>query len=146
LFWDDDKEDRASAEQFTLAVDSLSNRRSINRLQLVGLFGNLVIWGIVIFFPFYVYRLFDLSWAISNKLGAGILGIPLMLTVFSVYSIFRRRMPNLEDQKLESEMMASFGYQEQATKRWRIWIFSFVIGIINTFLLVSIDFILTNRR
>jgi ABC-type antimicrobial peptide transport system permease subunit len=78
-----------------------------------------------------------LIFGLSDKLGISILGFPFGFGLFTAYCLCRLKFPDIEDTKnLESEMMASFNYQSHSTKRWFIWLFSILFGVINVILLV----------
>ena len=75
-----------------------------------------------------------------------ILGVPLGLGLFAAYCLLRIRFPDVEDNKnLASEMMASFTYQADSTRRWYIWLFSIVAGLANVALLILADLYLSGQ-
>jgi hypothetical protein len=81
-----------------------------------------------------------LIFGLSDKLGISILGFPFGFGLFTAYCLCRLKFPDIEDTKnLESEMRASFNYQSHSTKRWFIWLFSILFGVINVILLGSVE-------
>ncbi|MBX7172133.1 MAG: hypothetical protein K1X72_14305 [Pyrinomonadaceae bacterium] len=142
MFFENEKENEKIANNFSKVVDSMTNKQIIWRFLLIGLSVNFLFWLAVLLIPELIYKGFHLVNIVSDKLSKGLLGIPLMLTTFTVYAIFRLKLPNIEDQKLDSELMASYAYQAQSTKRFWVWIISFMVGIINTLLLIMTDLVL----
>jgi hypothetical protein len=66
-----------------------------------------------------------------------VLGIPFGFGLYLTYCIFRLRLPDIEDNtRLDSEVMASFAYQKESTKRWFVWLFSVLGGVVNVLLLI----------
>ncbi|MEK7724213.1 MAG: hypothetical protein AAB336_07705 [Acidobacteriota bacterium] len=139
MFQEDRKTDEAIAKNFSSVVDSMADRRVLWRLFLIGILANSLIWMAVLLMPEMVYKGFNLISVVSDKLGKALLGIPLFFTAFTVYALFRFKFPDIEEQKLESEMMSTFVYQANSAKRFWIWISSITFGIINTALLVVAD-------
>ncbi|HSK73854.1 MAG TPA: hypothetical protein VK892_19305 [Pyrinomonadaceae bacterium] len=96
--------------------------------------------------PKLVYESFSLIFGLSDKLGISLLGFPFGFGLFIAYCLARLKFPDIEDNKnLESDMMASFSYQANSTKRWFIWLFSILAGVINVILLVLVTLLLNNQ-
>lgn len=139
MFREDRKTDEAIAKNFTSVVDSMADRNFLWRLFLIGILTNFLIWSAIFLMPEKIYQGFSLVSSLSDKLGIGLLGIPLFLTAFTVYALFRFKFPDIEEQKLDSEMMSTYSYQKHSAKRFWIWIGSISIGVVNTLLLIFAD-------
>jgi hypothetical protein len=139
MFREDSKRDAEIAKDFSYVVDSMADKKVIKRLILIGVLTNLLIWFAVFLMPERIYQGFSLISGLSDKIGLGLLGIPLMFTAFTVYGFFRLKFPDIEEQKLDSEVMSTFAYQKHSAKRFWIWVGSFAVGVINTGLLVLAD-------
>ena len=139
MFREDSKRDTEIAKNFSKAVDSMADRNILRRFLLIGVLTNFLIWSAVFLMPEKIYQGFSLVSSMSDKIAIGLLGIPLFFTAFTVYALFRLKFPDIEEQKLDSEMMSTFAYQRNSAKRFWIWIGSFSVGIINTILLIVAD-------
>ena len=139
MFQEDSKRDAKIAANFTTVADSMSDRKALQILILIGVLANLLIWFAVLMMPEKIFQAVYLISSLSNKIGLGILGIPLLFTSFTVYWLFRLKFPDIEEHDLDSEMMSTFTYQANSAKRFWIWIGSFSVGIINTLMLVIAD-------
>lgn len=139
MFWENEKEDPQIAQNFSKVVDSMADRNLLRRFRLIGFLTNCLVWSAVFLMPETIYKGFNLVNAFSNKLSLGLLGIPLIFTTFTIYGLFRLKFPDIEEQKLDSEMMSTFAYQANSAKRFWIWVGSFAVGIVNTLLLIFAD-------
>lgn len=139
MFWENEKEDTKIAKNYTAIVDSMAERKVLWRFFLIGILTNFLLWSAVFLMPEKIYQGFTLVSGLSDKLGMGLLAIPLFFTAFTVYSLFRFKFPDIEEQNLDSEMMSTFAYQSKSAKRFWIWVGSFAVGVINTGLLVLTD-------
>lgn len=139
MFWENEKEDTRIAKNYTAIVDSMEYRKMLWRLFLIGILTNFLLWSAVFLMPEKIYQGFTLVSGLSDKLGIGLLAIPLFFTAFTVYSLFRFKFPDIEEQKLDSEMMSTFAYQKNSAKRFWIWVGSFATGTVNTLMLIFAD-------
>ena len=69
-----------------------------------------------------------------------VFGIGMWLT----YAVFRLKFPVIEEQRLDAEVMGSFAYQSNSTKRWMVWVLSAVGGLVNVGLLVAVAMALSD--
>lgn len=116
-------------------VEALGYRQNIFRLLTFSAMVNLLIWVVAILFADRVYTV--MSYVVPDKIAAIVLGIPFAAGMFMAYCLFRLKMPTIEDNKhLDSDMMASFAYQSDSTKRWLVWIVSVVAGVVNVAILI----------
>jgi len=143
MFWNDEEADERLAGNLNKVVDGIADKRNLIRLLLLCGFANLAIWLCVIIFPAAVRDAFNLVNEVSDKISKVTLAFPFGLGLFFAYSLFRLKFPVIEEQKLDSDMMASFQYQAHSLKRWWIWIFSVVAGILNVLLLIALDVFLS---
>lgn len=139
MFGENEKEDTKIARNFSKAVDSMADRMILRRFLLIGVLSNFLIWSAVFLMPEMIYKGFSLVNTFSNKLSLGLLGIPLIFTTFTIYALFRLKFPDIEEQRLDSEIMSSHTYQINSGKRYIIWVCSFSVGIVNTILLIFAD-------
>ena len=149
MFWEtkkSEKENEKIAASYSQIVEDLGNRRFLFRFLWICLAGNIVIWLCVLLLPNLVYKVFSSIFDSSDKIAVILLGFPFGFGLFSAYCLARLKFSDIEDNKnLESEMMASFNYQSHSTKRWFVWLFSILIGIINVALLVLTTLFLNDR-
>lgn len=149
MFWETDKSEKENAEiaaGYSQIVEDLGDRRLLLRFLWICLAGLVAAWLSVVLLPNLVYQYFSLIFDLSDKLGIAVLGLPFGLGLFTAYCLFRLKFPDVEDNKnLNSEMMASFSYQSDSTRRWFIWLFSILFGVINVALLILTTLFLSDR-
>jgi hypothetical protein len=105
---------------------------------------NAIVWLCVILFADFISEYFLRITDVNEKIAAIILGIPFGLGTFFVYSLFRLKFPDIEDQNAESDVMGSYNYQSHSAKRWHIWLVSIVGGVFNVLLLVIANIYFSN--
>ncbi|HEX8369445.1 MAG TPA: hypothetical protein VF604_12945 [Pyrinomonadaceae bacterium] len=130
---------------FTELIDSLSNKTNLFRFLWICIALNAVLWLCVFFFHEFVNERYRQLFDASNKVGIGILFFPLALGFFIIYALCRIKFPDLEENNLQSEMMASYSYQAHSLKRWYIWLFSIAGGVLNVVLLFLVNFYLNDQ-
>ena len=141
-----EKEDEKIAASQMQMIEDLRNRRFLFRFLYVCTAANFIIWLSVILFPNFVYESFSRVFNLSDKVGVAILGIPFGFGLYNAYCLFRLKFPDAEDNKdLQSDMMASFNYQAHSSKRWFIWLFSIIFGVINLVTLIFANFTLSGN-
>jgi hypothetical protein len=140
-----DDDDSRIADRLNTAVEGLSNPGYLYRALIVLGLSNVILWLCVVVFPADVRYAFEKVINLNGKLGIAFLGIPLGLGLFLTYSLFRLKFADIEEQNVESGPMGSFNYQSQAQKRYLVWLFSALGGVLNTLLLVLVDILLTDR-
>lgn len=125
-------------------IEALSERRTLVRFLVLCLAVNLAIWITTIVFADWVYA--AMSRVLPDKIGIAILGIPLGAGMYATYCLLRLRSPTIEDNKhLDSEMMASFTYQAESTKRWFVWLIAVIGGVVNVLLLIRANMYFANE-
>lgn len=139
MFRDTEKEDAKMAADFSSIVESMASRSILYRFIIIGSIINLISWGSVLFLADWVHQIFSLLNTFSNKLPMAIMGIPLMSTAFAVYSLFRLKMQDVEDNPFDSSMMSTYNYQSRSLRQWWVWIASFAAGALNVLLLLLVD-------
>jgi hypothetical protein len=148
MFWESEKDEKRN-EQFdsglTELVDVLSNRSSLFRFLWFCVALNLVLWLCVFIFHEFVNERYRQLFGASDKIGIGVLFIPLALGFFITYSLCRLKFPDIEENNLQSEMMASYNYQSHSLKRWYIWLFSILSGVLNVVLLFLVNLYLNDQ-
>ena len=148
MFWETKKDEIANEkfdESLTKIVDGLSNRKSLFRFLWIFAALNVFIWITVSLFHKFVNERFRQIFDISDKAGLGILLVPFFIGIFITYSLCRLKFPDIEENKLQSEMMASYSYQAHSMKRWYIWLFSIFGGVLNVVLLVLLNLYLNEQ-
>lgn len=112
-----------------------TRKRIIFMLGLVCFF-NLLLWGSSLLFPTEINLAFEKVRNVSNKLANVVLAFPFFLGMFTTYCIFRLRFPDIEEQELDNDVLASYNYQAHSQKRWLVWLFSIVGGVANLILII----------
>jgi hypothetical protein len=142
MFWEDEKEEKRN-EKFDKAVsgfvDDLSNRTLLFRYLLLGVSLNAALWLVVLVFYETVNQGFIRLFNLNNKIAVLVLGFPLMFGFLITYTLCRLKFPDIEDNNLQSEIMASYAYQAHSLKRWYIWLFSSLGGVLNVVLLFLVN-------
>lgn len=127
-----------------LAIRNVTGGKVLNLLYLaVG--SNILIWLGVLLFPEEVYYGESTLLDVSDKIGIGVLCVPLLIGMAIAYLAFRLKFPDIEEQELESDMMASYAYNNHAQKRWKIVVASAACGAVNLLMLVLTDLALTGQ-
>lgn len=120
-------------------INSLLGDMSVRKklLRVIYIFGtlNLVIWLCCLLFPSDVRQAFERVHELNQKFSTIVLAVPFAIGMLITYGIFRLRFPDIEDVDLDSEVFGSYSYQRSSQKRWLVWLFSTVGGILNLFLL-----------
>jgi hypothetical protein len=131
------RRDEKFAEIVGRNVDALSDRRTLN-FYVAALSGlNLAIWLSVIIFPQYVSDAWATVTDLNDRIGLVILAFIFGIGLWLTYSLFRLKFPDLEGPNFDEELLASYSYSLHSSKRWRIWLFSVVGGVMNVLLLVA---------
>ncbi|HEX9960125.1 MAG TPA: hypothetical protein VGB00_04300, partial [Pyrinomonadaceae bacterium] len=111
MFWEDEKEEKRN-EKFdaglTKLVDVLSVRSSLFRFLWICISLNVVLWLCNFFFHEFVNGRYRQLFGASNKIAIGVLFIPLALGFFITYTLCRLKFPDIEENNLQSEMMATY--------------------------------------
>ncbi len=142
-FEKEDSDDRI-AEKINEGVEAMSDRRVLVRYVLVLGTVNLLIWLSVLIFSGSVRDGFSQVWAGSDRIAKVVLAIVFGIGMWLTYSLFRLKFPDIEEQRLDSDVMGSFAYQSNSTKRWMVWVLSAVGGIVNVGLLVVVAMALSS--
>lgn len=131
-----EESDDRFAERLNENVEAMADRRYL--LQYLFVLGtlNILLWLSVLIFPGDVRAGFGTVWDTNDKLAKVTLALVFGLGMWLSYSLFRLKFPDIEEQRLDSEVMGSFAYQEHSTKRWAVWLFSVVGGILNVLFLI----------
>lgn len=149
MFWNTEKNEKINAEfdeNFSDFMEVLANRAWLWRVLSFCLFCLFSVWGFVIFFSNIFLAIVRVLGGFTSKQTLLLLGIPFILGIVSAYSIFRLKFPDIEENKLlESDLMASISYEQNANKRWFIWIFSILFGLINILLVIFTAIFLENN-
>ena len=132
-------DDREIADNLNKVVEGLSDRKTLYRFVIVLGVLNLVLWLAVLIFPSYVRNAWQSVYNVSGKIAMAALGIPFGLGLYLTYSLFRLKFADIEDQNIESAPMGSFNYHSHSQKRWMVWVFSVLGGVLNLLLLIAAD-------
>ncbi len=145
MFWKAN-DDSFINQKLSLAVEALENGATLKRFLLICIVGNISVWLFATIFANFANERFMSVFNVSNKVGAMILGVPFGFAMWITYSLCRLKMPNLEDNKaLNSEMMSSFTYQRDSTRRWTVWLFAIIVGVLNVFGLIFVNLYLSDQ-
>jgi hypothetical protein len=142
-FTKEDSDDRL-AEKMNANVEAMSDRRVLVRYVLVLGAVNLLIWVSVLIFSGSVRDGFSQVWEASDRIAKLVLAIVFGIGMWLTYALFRLKFPDIEEQRLDAEVMGSFAYQSNSTKRWMVWILSAVGGLINVGLLVAVAMVISS--
>lgn len=148
MFWESNKDSAANEkidENVSALLENLSNRSSLFRFLWICAASNAAVWLIALVFHEFANESFRRIFGASDKAGIGVLLVPFFLGVFLTYSLCRLKFPDIEENNLQSEMMASYSYQARSMKRWYIWLFSICGGILNVVLLVLVNLYLNDQ-
>jgi hypothetical protein len=132
----EDSDDRF-AEKINAHVEAMSDRRLLLRYVLVLTAVNILIWLSVLIFPGGVRDGFTQVWDANSKLAAVVLAIGFGIGMWLTYGVFRLKFPDIEEQRLDADVMGSFAYQSNSTKRWMVWLGSAIGGLVNLLLLIG---------
>ncbi len=129
--WDNEKDDERFAETLNDGVSALSDRATL--IRFLALSGGVVvlIWIAVLFAPTDVRSAFATIHGLNNKMSVAILAIVFGLGMWLTYCFFRLKFPTIEETDLESDVLGSYAYQASSNRRWLVWLFSAVGGIVN---------------
>jgi len=134
-----EQRDEEFAALLTSAVDALSHRRTLwTYLAILGS-ANAIIWLSVIVFPRDVMGGWFTVTDLDHRFGAVLIAILFGIGMWFTYSLFRLKFPDLENPKFQHEVLSSFNYSMHTTKRWRVWLFAVIGGVLNVLLLVILE-------
>lgn len=105
-----------------------------------------MIWAASLFLPVDVRDAFDRVHEVSDKLSKIVLAVPFALGMAITYSAFRLKFPDIEEQNLNADVMGSYAYQTHSQKRWLVWLFSTVGGVINLLLIIVATIFLSTEH
>ncbi|MEQ1764492.1 MAG: hypothetical protein ABL984_15285 [Pyrinomonadaceae bacterium] len=135
-----DEETAATLIDVTEALGIESIRR---RFFLRFALANLVVWVLVGAFAGWLYYLFTEVFSLTDTPGLIAVLVPFVIGFYGAYSFLRIRMPNVEDNKhLESEMLSTYHYNADSTKRWFVWVGAVTFGLLNAFGIIVFVYVL----
>jgi len=144
--WDDDTDKRERlANTVNNLLGDVSVRRKLLRLLYLCIGINVLIWVSALLFPADLRDAFDRVHAVSDRLSKIVLVVPFVLGMSISYFAFRLRFPDIEEQNLEADVMASYAYHSHSQKRWLVWLFSVIGGVANLLLLVGTTLFLSSE-
>ena len=140
MLWDEDDND--NSERLASTVNKLlgnvgPRKKLLRLLYCVGTL-NLIIWAVCLIFPTEIKDALGRVHDLNNKLSMIVLGLPFSLGMTATYSLFRLKYPDIEEQDLDSDMMGSYNYQSHSQRRWLVWLFSTIGGVVNLILLAAL--------
>ncbi len=126
-------------------VDAMSDRATLKRYIYVLSGVNILFWAAVLIRPFDVLKAFEIVAEVNDKIVvfvfAAVFGIGMWLT----YSIFRLKIPDLEEIKDGREVMTAFADQENSTRKVRVWVTAVTCGLLNLLALAIAEGLLVGR-
>lgn len=135
-------------EELGRQINSLLGDLSVRKklLRIIFIFGtiNIAIWLCCLIFPGDVRSAFERVHELNQKFSILVLAFPFSLGMLITYSIFRIKFPDIEEIELDSEVLGSYSYQSNSQKRWLVWVFSTIGGVLNLFLLFTAVLTLTD--
>jgi hypothetical protein len=130
--------DRSIDEDLSRAIEMLDDRRTLVKFLTIGIAANILLWLLVVLVP-QIAEWFVTIFSLNNKLGMLLLGVPFGIGLYVTYAACRIKFPDIENNKnLEGDVMASFNYQAHSTKRWFVWLFATLCGVLNAGLLLGV--------
>ncbi len=149
MFWES-KKDEIINEKFdqnlTQFVEDLKDVSWLRKVLYFTLIFHAVCWIFVLFFSNIGIFLADKFGGLTSKPVFLALSIPFFFGFTTVYSIFRLKFPDMEENKhLNSDLMASLEYQNNSNKRWILWLCAILAGLFNVVLLIIVSLILANK-
>ena len=149
MFWES-KKDQIRNEKFdqnlTRFVEDLGDVSRLRKVLYFTLIFHVISWLFVLLFSNIGVFLVDKFGGFTAKPVFFALSIPFFLGFASVYSIFRLKFPDMEENKhLNSDLMASLAYQNNSNKRWLLWLCAILAGLFNVALLIIVSLILANK-
>lgn len=133
-----EESDDQFAERIGAQIDAMSDRKLLVKYLLVLGTVNLLIWLSALIFSDGVRDGFTRVWNTNNKLAMIVLALVFGVGMWLTYALFRLKFPDIEEQRLDAEVMGSFAYQSNSTKRWMVWLLSAVGGLVNLLLLITL--------
>jgi len=133
------KDDGPAADYVNLLVEQMADRTKLYRALII--FGglNLLIWLGILVFPSDVSVAFAKVNDLDPKMGFIVIAFIFGIGLFFSYGAIKLIFPDVEDVRLERTPMASFGYGEQAQKRWMVWLFAVIGGVLNLLWMIIVD-------
>lgn len=138
------REDRC-ADLSLQGLDALSDQKTLKKFLYILGGVNILIWVSAILFPLDVFRAFGKVMDVSDRIGMIVLGLLFGLGIWITYSLLRLRFPDIEDQKLDTEVFGSYARQTHANKRWFVWLFSVIGGVVNLFGVIFVVLLFTGN-
>lgn len=132
--WTHDANDRFEEKwnrRLTKHVDAMSDRKTLWKYIYVLASVNLLMWLSVLVRPFDVLTAFETIGSIDDRLVLTILIGIFAIGMWLTYALFRVRFPRLEERDYEPELMATYTYHLNWTRKFRIWVTSVVGGVLN---------------
>jgi hypothetical protein len=135
-----DEEMAATLVEVTEALAFEPVRRRFFRRFLIL---NLAVWAIAGIFSGWLYRIFTEVMSLTDTPGLIAVGTPFVLGFYAAYAFLRIRLPDVEDNKqLESDMMSTYQYNVDSTRRWYVWIGAILFGLLNALGVVMFVYLL----
>jgi hypothetical protein len=132
-------DDGVFAERVGEAIDSMSDKRGLNRALLISGSINFVVWLMVLLFPRDVRSAFNTVGDVQGKIIVVVIGFLFGIGFFFAYALLRLKFPDVETGKMDDGPMSSFNYHAHSQKRWLVWLFATIGGVVNVFLLIVVD-------
>jgi hypothetical protein len=68
-----------------------------------------------------------------------VIGFLFGIGFFFAYGLLRWKFPDIEASKMNDGPMSSFNYHAHSQKRWLVWLFATIAGVVNLLLLMIVD-------
>jgi len=121
-----------------LGIESI-RRRFLLRFALF----NLAIWVTAALFSSWLYYFFTEVISLTDTPGLVAMLAPLIVGFYGAYAFLRGRVSGVEDNKqLESDMMSTYQYNSDATRRWFVWVGSVTFGLLNALGVIALVYAL----
>ena len=141
-----ERSDEEFANAINRNVEALSDRRTLTiHLAIVGTI-NLLIWLSVFLFPRDVDEAWETVSGVNNKITAVLIAIVFGLGFWLTYGLFRLKFHDLENKQFDNDILSSFHASEHSLKRYRVYLFSAIGGVMNVLLLIATEIYLIADR
>ena len=140
-----ERRDEAFADLVLGNVEAMQNRRTLKIYIGVLSLLTVLFWAAVLVRPFDVYTAFQKVAHVNDKIVFVVLAAVFGIGMWLTYSLFRFRIPDLETTSETAEIMSSYGDQQSAYRKVRIWVLSVAAGVINLLALAIVELLLIGK-
>lgn len=131
-------DDSEIADRMNQAVELMADRSALYKMLGVSGVANLMAWAGVLLFLADVRQAFVKVNDIDPKIVVVMLGFLFGLGLFFAYGLLRLKFPDIEEQNMELAPMGTFNYNAHSNKRWMVWLFAVIGGVVNLLMMILV--------